>query len=140
MTLRLRMAAIVATAALTGTVLIVLSYLVVARMFETADRLIEEDLGRAQARASIHDALERIRRAQDRMGTSQGVSAQSEAQRVYAAVTAKQPAAAPPEDPPVECLRFQGLRVRPHSRDSVVAVCPNSGLAVLPKTTSPPRR
>jgi signal transduction histidine kinase len=77
-TLRLRMAAIVVTAALMGTVLIVLSYLVVARMFETADQIIDEDLARSQGRAAIHDALERVRRAQDRMGNGPAAGAQGE--------------------------------------------------------------
>jgi hypothetical protein len=44
---------------------------------------------------------------------------------------------APPDDPPELCSRFQGLRVGPNRRDSVVAVSPNSGEAVLPKTTRP---
>src|SRR3954469_5321642 len=31
-------------------------------------------------------------------------------------------AAAPPDDPPEECARFQGLRVGPNRRDSVVGI------------------
>ncbi|MNY19660.1 hypothetical protein D3C86_1531030 [compost metagenome] len=46
-------------------------------------------------------------------------------------------AAAPPEEPPALCARFQGLRVCPHSCDSVVVVRPNSGTAVLPKASAP---
>src|SRR5215475_14475666 len=46
-------------------------------------------------------------------------------------------AAAPPEEPPVECARFQGLRVGPNRRDSVVGIRPNSGLALLPKIATP---
>src|SRR5262247_1058274 len=39
-------------------------------------------------------------------------------------------AAAPPDDPPEECAGFQGLRVGPNRRDSVVGISPNSGLAL----------
>src|ERR1700754_318713 len=46
-------------------------------------------------------------------------------------------AAAPPDDPPEECAVFQGLRVGPNSRDSVVGISPNSGLALLPKIATP---
>src|SRR5882724_8675685 len=46
-------------------------------------------------------------------------------------------AAAPPDDPPDECARFQGLRVGPNSRDSVVGISPNSGLELLPKIATP---
>jgi hypothetical protein len=46
-------------------------------------------------------------------------------------------AAAPPEDPPAECVVRQGLRVGPNSTDSVDVVMPNSGDADLPKSTSP---
>src|SRR5690349_17867154 len=49
-------------------------------------------------------------------------------------------AAAPPDEPPLLCSRFHGLRVMPHNLDSVVAVAPNSGLAVLPKITNPALR
>ena len=63
------MAAIVATAALMGAVIVLLSYVVVARMFETADQIIDEDLSRSQARSAIHDALERVQRDQDKLGT-----------------------------------------------------------------------
>src|SRR5436190_4411099 len=46
-------------------------------------------------------------------------------------------AAAPPDDPPEECAVFQGLRVGPNSRDSVVGISPNSGLELLPKIATP---
>src|SRR6201988_1794545 len=46
-------------------------------------------------------------------------------------------AAAPPEEPPEECAVFQGLRVGPCRRGSVVGINPNSGLALLPKIASP---
>src|SRR5215510_15123314 len=46
-------------------------------------------------------------------------------------------AAAPPEEPPEECSRFQGLRVGPNRRDSVVGISPNSGLELLPKIATP---
>src|SRR3982751_3898400 len=42
-------------------------------------------------------------------------------------------AAAPPDEPPEECARFQGLRVGPNSRGSVVGINPYSGLEVFPK-------
>src|SRR5215469_17831193 len=46
-------------------------------------------------------------------------------------------AAAPPEEPPEECAGFQGLRVGPCRRDSVVGISPNSGLELLPKIATP---
>src|ERR1700724_3146423 len=46
-------------------------------------------------------------------------------------------APAPPDEPPEECARFQGLRVGPNSRDSVVGINPNSGLELLPKMVTP---
>src|ERR1700749_1056817 len=46
-------------------------------------------------------------------------------------------APAPPEEPPDECARFQGFRVGPNSRDSVVGINPNSGLELLPKMVTP---
>src|SRR5450755_2753027 len=46
-------------------------------------------------------------------------------------------AAAPPDDPPEECAGFQGFRVGPNSRDSVVGINPNSGVELLPKTVTP---
>src|ERR1700733_12646662 len=49
-------------------------------------------------------------------------------------------AAAPPDDPPDECARFQGLRVGPCRRDSVVGIRPNSGLELLPKMVRPALR
>src|SRR6185295_5882126 len=49
-------------------------------------------------------------------------------------------AAAPPDDPPEECSRFQGLRVGPCRRDSVVGIRPNSGLELLPKIETPVSR
>src|SRR4029450_12312806 len=48
--------------------------------------------------------------------------------------------AAPPDEPPEECSRFQGLRVGPCSRDSVVGIRPNSGLELLPKIETPVSR
>jgi len=47
---------------------------------------------------------------------------------------------APPDDPPGVRSSDQGLRVSPHSTDSVEAVSPSSGEAVRPKITSPARR
>src|ERR1041385_3049171 len=49
-------------------------------------------------------------------------------------------AAAPPDEPPEECARFQGLRVGPCRRDSVVGIRPNSGLELLPKIVRPELR
>src|SRR5882724_12707991 len=49
-------------------------------------------------------------------------------------------AAAPPDEPPEECARFQGLRVGPNRRDSVVGIRPNSGLELLPKIATPVSR
>src|SRR5215472_11594081 len=49
-------------------------------------------------------------------------------------------AAAPPDDPPDEWARFQGLRVGPCRRGSVVGIKPNSGLALLPKIVTPALR
>ena len=49
-------------------------------------------------------------------------------------------APAPPEDPPEECSRFQGFRVGPNKRDSVVGINPNSGVELLPKIVSPAPR
>src|SRR4029079_14037112 len=49
-------------------------------------------------------------------------------------------AAAPPYEPPEECSRFQGLRVGPCRRDSVVGIRPNSGLELLPKIETPVSR
>src|ERR1700751_6432940 len=46
-------------------------------------------------------------------------------------------APAPPDEPPEEWSRFQGLRVGPNRRDSVVGTRPNSGLALLPKIARP---
>src|SRR3984957_15330898 len=46
-------------------------------------------------------------------------------------------APAPPEEPPDECARFQGFRVGPNKRDSVVGNNPNSGVEVLPKMATP---
>ena len=42
-------------------------------------------------------------------------------------------AAAPPEEPPEEYARFQGLRVGPNRRGSVVGIRPNSGVELFPK-------
>src|SRR5213592_4040587 len=49
-------------------------------------------------------------------------------------------AAAPPDEPPDECARFQGLRVGPNRRDSVVGINPNSGVALFPKMVTPALR
>src|ERR1700676_1161837 len=49
-------------------------------------------------------------------------------------------APAPPDEPPDECARFQGLRVGPCRRGSVVGIKPNSGLALLPKMVRPALR
>src|SRR5689334_16911458 len=49
-------------------------------------------------------------------------------------------APAPPEEPPDECATFHGFLVGPCSRDSVVGISPNSGLALLPKMASPAAR
>ncbi|MEF9604122.1 hypothetical protein O4J55_17910 [Paracoccus sp. PXZ] len=46
-------------------------------------------------------------------------------------------AAAPPDEPPVERVRSQGLRVAPVASGSVVPRSPNSEVVVLPSTTSP---
>src|ERR1700684_2410032 len=48
--------------------------------------------------------------------------------------------AAPPEEPPDECARFQGFRVGPNRRDSVVGSNPNSGLELFPKIVTPVAR
>src|ERR1700751_4614904 len=42
-------------------------------------------------------------------------------------------AAAPPDEPPDECARFQGFLVGPKRRHSVVGNNPNSGVALFPK-------
>src|ERR1700724_1544512 len=49
-------------------------------------------------------------------------------------------AAAPPDEPPEECARFQGLRVGPHRRGSVVGIRPNSGVDDFPKIATPVAR
>src|SRR5260370_36074708 len=49
-------------------------------------------------------------------------------------------AAAPPDEPPDECARFQGLRVGPNRRDSVLGISPNSGLELFPKIVTPAAR
>src|SRR5258707_4602712 len=49
-------------------------------------------------------------------------------------------AAAPPDEPPEECSRFQGLRVGPCRRDSVVRIRPHSGLELLPEIETPVSR
>jgi hypothetical protein len=46
-------------------------------------------------------------------------------------------AAEPPDEPPALWAGFQGLRVAPCRRDSVVAVWPNSGEVNLAKMLSP---
>jgi hypothetical protein len=49
-------------------------------------------------------------------------------------------AAEPPLEPPVVLPRSQGFRLAPKRRGSVVGRMPNSGVLVLPSTTSPARR
>src|ERR1700719_5193544 len=49
-------------------------------------------------------------------------------------------APAPPDEPPEAWARFQGLRVVPNRRGSVVGIKPNSGLALLPKMVRPALR
>src|SRR3954468_19073249 len=46
-------------------------------------------------------------------------------------------AAKPPDDPPVECSRFHGLRAGGHDFGSVVTVVPSSGTLVRPSATKP---
>jgi hypothetical protein len=46
-------------------------------------------------------------------------------------------AAEPPEEPPVVLSVFQGLRVGPYARGSVVIVVPNSGQFVRPRMMQP---
>ena len=46
-------------------------------------------------------------------------------------------AAEPPEEPPVECSVFHGLRDGPKRRGSVVGRMPSSGVFVLPQMTKP---
>src|SRR5215467_8980993 len=48
--------------------------------------------------------------------------------------------AAPPEEPPAIWAGFHGLRHGPRCADSVVPVMPNSGVFVLPSSTSPVAR
>src|SRR5215207_4885551 len=55
----------------------------------------------------------------------------------YPAATA---AADPPEEPPVEWSRSQGLRAAPHAKDSVVMVVPSSGTLVRPTAMKPAAR
>src|SRR5438270_7583966 len=45
--------------------------------------------------------------------------------------------AAPPEEPPVVCSRFQGLRAAPKSPCSVTGRVPNSEVLVLPRMGAP---
>ena len=49
-------------------------------------------------------------------------------------------AAAPPDEPPVLCARFQGLSVGPNKRGSVVTLKPSSGRLVLPRILNPADR
>ncbi len=49
-------------------------------------------------------------------------------------------AADPPEDPPVECSGFHGLRLGPKATGSVVMVPPNSGVFVRPRVINPAAR
>src|SRR4051812_11545660 len=48
--------------------------------------------------------------------------------------------AEPPEDPPVECAGFHGLRAGGLQAGSVVTVVPNSGTLVRPRKTNPASR
>jgi signal transduction histidine kinase len=82
-TLRLRMAAIVAVAALMGLTLIGLSVLTVGDMRSSAEAAISVDLARVQARADFRDALERVRRALDRVAPGpMAAAAQGELNRL----------------------------------------------------------
>ncbi|CAB4564865.1 unannotated protein [freshwater metagenome] len=62
----------------------------------------------------------------------------------FACPTATMPAATaaadPPDEPPVEWSRFQGLRVGPYASGSVVIVDPHSGVFVRPIATNPASR
>src|SRR3954452_4410979 len=49
-------------------------------------------------------------------------------------------AADPPDDPPVECSRFHGLRAGGHDLGSVVTVVPSSGTLVRPSAMNPAAR
>jgi len=49
-------------------------------------------------------------------------------------------AADPPLEPPGERVTSQGFFVGPYASASLVAVSPNSGVAVLPRNTSPAAR
>src|SRR6478752_4204617 len=46
----------------------------------------------------------------------------------------------PPDEPPGVRVTSHGFRAGPHSTDSVMPLAPNSGVLVLPKTTSPASR
>ncbi len=46
-------------------------------------------------------------------------------------------AADPPDDPPGVRVTSHGLRAGPQATGSVMPLAPNSGVLVLPKTTSP---
>src|SRR4051812_15021379 len=43
----------------------------------------------------------------------------------------------PPDDPPEVCARSHGLRVAPNTRLVLSALCPSSGVFVLPTTMQP---
>src|SRR5260370_25696773 len=49
-------------------------------------------------------------------------------------------ATAPPDEPPDECARIQGLRVRSSNRESGVGLNPKSGPETFPKIRAPPPR
>ena len=68
MTIRLRMAILFVVALLTAVALVVVSHWAISRAFEASERFVERDLARSQARAGIRESLDRIRRAQDRIG------------------------------------------------------------------------
>lgn len=67
MTLRIRLVALFALAFATGLALIALAHYTAVRMHRAGEALVSEDLQRARGHARIHDALHRIRRAQDRL-------------------------------------------------------------------------
>jgi len=68
MTIRLRMAILFVVALFTAAALVVVSHWAISRAFEASERFVERDLARSQARAGIRESLDRIRRAQDRIG------------------------------------------------------------------------
>ncbi len=55
-------------------------------------------------------------------------------------ISAATAAAEPPDDPPVEWSRFQGLRDGPCASGSVVIVLPHSGVLARPMAMNPASR